>query len=449
MGNITPRNAAGTDSGAATTQNIHTDPQNVNLLVSEYCRQNITECKPYTPPDVAILFNKILWANWATSALVTFIGIAVMYRKWIKRKKTVEDWPYCVTLYGCIPISKFKWLPESFVTVMLFFKIVPSLVIDVVDILSDNIYYTQLVSSYDSVLNENIHLEFYVFVFLFIFQITGTIKNIILVCLANKKIGEVAARSVTEQSESQLSDTNAYMAITFYQAILAFCLQDGGTALMQYIFVDKYLEDFNWVVATAAIIRVLMSGRTMFIFSKYVYGYVDLAYHSLLVACFLWGLIGVKFIIFLAHALRSIAVTFAIGESSAPQIDCINFNADFEMIQTPMRCLDTMDTTLLILSAISVVGVVFGIVVVYKYGHKVFNQSHSSGRDATTFMAREMRKINDSREKLPIEDHITRSLPRLSALQTCADLTSAALPRRDTITGQRPAHLGLEPTDDS
>ena len=123
------------------------------------------------------------------------------------------------------------------------------------------------------------------------------------------------------------------------------------------------------------------------------------------------------------------------------------------MIQTPMRCLDTMDTTLLILSAISVVGVVFGIVVVYKYGHKVFNQSHSSGRDATTFMAREMRKINDSanqsREKLPIEDHITRSLPRLTALQICADAASAALPRRDTITGTRPADLGLEPTDDS
>ena len=26
------------------------------------------------------------------------------------------------------------------------------------------------------------------------------------------------------------------MAITFYQAILAFCLQDGGTALMQVYF---------------------------------------------------------------------------------------------------------------------------------------------------------------------------------------------------------------------
>jgi len=399
-----PRGADSTNN-TATTQTTNT--QNVNLLVSEYCEKY--ECKPYTPPDIAILFNKILWANWATSALVTIIGITVMYRKWIKRKKTVEDWPYCQVLYGCIPLSKFKWLPESLLTVLLFLKIVPSLVIDVVDILSDNIYYTQLVSAYNSVLNENIHLEFNVFVILFVFQITGTIKNIILVSLANKKL-DVAARSMTEESESSLSDTNAYMAITFYQAILAFCLQDGGTALIQYLYVDKYLEDFNWVVAVAAIIRVLMSGRTMFIFSKYVYGYVDLAYHTLLVACFLWGLIGVKFIIFLAHALRSIAVTFAIGESSAPQIDCIDVNDESELVQTPMRCLDKMDTTLLVLSGISVVGVVFGIITTYKYGHKVFNQSHSSGRDATTFMAREMRKMTESNEVLPMQDNITRSL---------------------------------------
>ena len=88
------------------------------------------------------------------------------------------------------------------------------------------------------------------------------------------------------------------------------------------------------------------------------------------------------------------------------------------MIQTPMRCLDKMDTTLLILSAISVVGVVFGIIVVYKYGHKVFNQSHSSGRDATTHLAREMRKMNDSSERAPIADHITRSLADLNRRDT-------------------------------
>ena len=117
-----------------------------------------------------------------------------------------------------------------------------------------------------------------------------------------------------------------------------------------------------------------------------------------------------------------------LNRESAPQINCIQLNAEYEMIQTPMNCLDKMDTTLLVLSAISVVGVVFGIIVVYKYGHKVFNQSHSSGRDATTFMAREMRKMNDSTERTPIEDHITRSLPRLTNL-----------PRRDTVT--RPADI--------
>ena len=58
-----------------------TENSQINL-VSEYCR--ISECKPYTPPDIAFLFHKILWANWAISALVTFVGIIVMYRKWIK-----------------------------------------------------------------------------------------------------------------------------------------------------------------------------------------------------------------------------------------------------------------------------------------------------------------------------------------------------------------------------
>ena len=101
--------------------------------------------------------------------------------------------------------------------------------------------------------------------------ISGTIKNIILVCLANKKIGEVAARSVTEQSESQLSDTNAwvqiyvililtlnnfrYMAITFYQAILAFCLQDGGTALMQVHF--KHILHTLCLITSTLTVKIL------------------------------------------------------------------------------------------------------------------------------------------------------------------------------------------------
>jgi len=196
---------------------------------------------------------------------------------------------------------------------------------------------------------------------------------------------------VTEEKESSLRDTNAYMAITYYQSILAFCLQDGPEALTQYLYVDKYLEEFNTVAAVASVLRVLMSCRTMFIFSRFIYKFVDPAFHSLRVRCLLWGLIGVKFIIFSAYTLRSVAVIFT-TESSQTNINCIRLNPDNEMVQTPMSCLDTMDLALLTLSALSVLGVGFGLFVACKYGNKVFNQSHSSGRDATIWMVREMRQ---------------------------------------------------------
>merc|ERR1712212_630709 len=254
-------------------------------------------------------------------------------------------------------------------------------------------------NSYDQVLNANIHVGLHVLIILFTFQITGSIKNIILVMLANKKL-DVVSHTMTEESESSLFDTNAYMAITFYQAILAFCLQDGPEAFTQYLYVDKYLDDFNLFNAAATIVRVLMSSRTMFIFFRFINGYIDPAYHSFRVRCFLWTLIGVKFVIFCAHGLRSIAV-LTVNQSSATKLDCIRWTENSEMRQTPWNssCLDAMDTALLVLSCLSVMGVGFGLFVAYKYGNKVFNQSHTSGREATVFMAREMRKTIEQMRK--------------------------------------------------
>ena len=59
------------------------------------------------------------------------------------------------------------------------------------------------------------------------------------------------------------------------------------------------------------------------------------------------------------------------------------------MRQTPWNssCLDAMDTALLVLSCLSVIGVGFGLFIAYKYG-KVFKQSHKSGRDGTVFMGK-------------------------------------------------------------
>ena len=45
---------------------IHTiDTQNLNILVSEFCAKHT--CKPYEVPNLVLVFNKILWVNWATS----------------------------------------------------------------------------------------------------------------------------------------------------------------------------------------------------------------------------------------------------------------------------------------------------------------------------------------------------------------------------------------------
>ena len=70
-----------TSRNGTTAESSSTEASKINI-VSEYCKA--FECKDYETPEVVILFNKILWANWAISASVTLFGIVVMYRKWIK-----------------------------------------------------------------------------------------------------------------------------------------------------------------------------------------------------------------------------------------------------------------------------------------------------------------------------------------------------------------------------
>ena len=37
----------------------------LNILVSEFCEVN--KCIPYEVPNLVLVFNQILWVNWATS----------------------------------------------------------------------------------------------------------------------------------------------------------------------------------------------------------------------------------------------------------------------------------------------------------------------------------------------------------------------------------------------
>ena len=53
------------------------DTQNLNVLVSEFCEEY--KCKTYEVPDIVLVFNKILWVNWATSGRFQTLANKMMH----------------------------------------------------------------------------------------------------------------------------------------------------------------------------------------------------------------------------------------------------------------------------------------------------------------------------------------------------------------------------------
>ena len=82
----------------------------------------------------------------------------------------------------------------------------------------------------------------------------------------------------------------------------------------------------------------------------------------------MWGMVFIKFTIFCAHALRSAAVIKIYNEPT--DLACFQYDAETKKIhQGPWNqdgCLGTIDYTLLILSAASIVGVFVGVAVSFQ-----------------------------------------------------------------------------------
>jgi hypothetical protein len=375
--------------------------------IPEYCES--INCEEYITPSYTHILKWILWGNWTVSFLVTLIGIIYMYRIWVQHKELVDEWPYNMVVYK-IPLRKFKGiLPVSMLKFGLFCKIVPSLVIDVLDIFFDTMYFNELVSH--NVLDQSIHIGSHVYIILFVFQITGTIKNIILVTLANRQInskeqthktktktGSIIRSRGMDESESILADTNAYMYINFCQTILAFCMQDGPEASIQYFYVDKYLEGLNYVVLASSAMRFMMSVRMMYIFYRYVSNFVDPSFHDLKTRLLLWSMVGVKFIITCAHALRSTAILIIANHEgyTSSRIFCVEIKNEDEIHQDPWNfsCLTILDETLLALCVLSVLGVFSGIFVVMYHGQKLYQQSHYTGRTGMVSVGHGLAKMS-------------------------------------------------------
>jgi len=374
--------------------------------LDKYCDE--IGCNEYKAPIIYTdILRYVLWVNWSISLIMTLGGITYMYSKWVTIKILVKDWPYNMIVYK-VPIVKLKGIiPLPLIKFGLFLKLVPSLVIDVIDILFDTMYFAALVG--DKVLDEYIHMRPHVYIILFTFQITGTIKNAILVTMAIKKLtpksihtktktGSVIRTKEMDEDESLLRDTNGYMYITFLQTILAFLMQDAPEALTQYFYVDKYLTDTSVIVTAACAVRFVMSARVVFIYFRYVKNFVDPAYHSLKVRCVMWSMVLVKFIIFLAHGIRSIAVIKA--NSQTVPLSCYEQKGN-KIYQGPwnLDCMDGVDIALIILALLSFVGVFVGVIAMKLIGDKLYNQSHYTGRTGMVSVGKELTRAVRVRER--------------------------------------------------
>ena len=77
--------------------------------------------------------------------------------------------------------------------------------------------------------------------------------------------------SINDTSESDLIDSNAYMALTFFQGILAFVFQDAAAALIQFFYIDKYVTESSKTAIVNGVIMLVFSLRVLYVFTMYVW----------------------------------------------------------------------------------------------------------------------------------------------------------------------------------
>jgi cell division protein FtsL len=104
-------------------------------------------------------------------------------------------------------------------------------------------------------LHDKIHLSNFIFILLFIFIITGTVKIIIMTKIL--------------KSEIKSLEGNATIWIKFYENILSFLLQDGPELAVQYYFVEKYTTQRESWVLFKSIFMSLLALYSLYKFVKH------------------------------------------------------------------------------------------------------------------------------------------------------------------------------------
>ena len=185
----------------------------------------------------------------------------------LQEKNKVEGWPWSKKVYG-INVSHFKSLPRALVGLGLLGKLLPSLSMDVIDILMDTFYF-HAITQQCGMLDPRLHTPRFVFHTLFSFMVLGMLKNLVINNVAHRQLTK--RLQMDDLSESDLVDSNAYMAITFFEGVLSFVFQDAGAAIIQYFYIDKYTKGTNLVSMLNGSIMLLFSIGVSYVFMRYIY----------------------------------------------------------------------------------------------------------------------------------------------------------------------------------
>jgi len=335
-------------------------------------------------PHTAVL-RKIAWVNWGLAFISTFCGVIYIYTRWIKEKNKIAGWPWDKKIYG-ISLTHFKCMPRHLVGFGLICKLIPSLTMDVLDILTDTLYFNELTQSC-GILDTRLHTPPFVFHTLFAFMLLGMVKNLGVTKIAFQQLTK--RLSIDDTSESDLIDSNAYMALTFFQGILAFVFQDAAAALIQFFYIDKYVTDSSTTAIVNGVIMLVFSLRVLYVFSMYVWRYGEKS-DPTKVKIFHVVMGSTKFFVCLFHAMRTYAVVFSKMISTGAELDdsCFSFDAHHgtgRMTQQPFvwACLTRLDKALLASTGLASIGAIACTIILAIIGFehfKIFSQSHYSGR---------------------------------------------------------------------
>ena len=121
-----------------------------------------------------------LWINLTVAIIISLIGFYKTFVKWFKQKLE-SGFPVNQLLFGMIRLDRpcCSRLPLKVVGLVLYVFVASNLLVDIIDMLTDTLYFTKLESG--ELLDSRIKVDDYVFNVMFSFLIFGTIKLVLVI----------------------------------------------------------------------------------------------------------------------------------------------------------------------------------------------------------------------------------------------------------------------------